>query len=187
MGGCLCIAQRKCSHFAGVGPDIRKVNSFKGNGGISYWRGNKWDTFFILWRIWGSKLGIKYRQGNSAWRKTTFPGALREAEAGTHFYSAAQCDVLSQHCIHFFRNNYLVTAHTCWEKKQSWDSEIQKTEFQLIIKMGKMNFSWQCHFIGLRDFFLILWCVAVEENCLGSHIDSICVSSSSFSVVTTLI
>lgn len=26
-------------------------------------------------------------------------------------------------------------------QKQRWDSEIQKTEFQLIIKMGRMNFS----------------------------------------------
>lgn len=117
-GCCLCIAQRKRNHFAGVGPVIGKSDPFKGNGGVSYGRGDKRDASAVILRIRGSILGIEHSQGDGARRMTAFPGDLCEAQIRSQLYPAAKRDVLAQHRIHPLRDRHAASTHTCLGKNK---------------------------------------------------------------------
>lgn len=107
------VPQWKCCNFADVGSDIREAGSRNSDGGVSHGGGHERHAPLVLRRDGGPELGIENGQGDGARGKTPFPGGLRQAEVGAHFYDAAQSDVLPQYRVDSLLNGHLVAAHNC--------------------------------------------------------------------------
>lgn len=109
----MAVSQWKCCNFADVQSDICEAGSGNGDGGVSYGGAHECNAPLVLLGDGGPELRVENRQGDGARGKTAFPGGLREAEVGAHFYDAAQGDDLPQHRIHSVLNGHLVAAHSC--------------------------------------------------------------------------
>lgn len=109
------VSQWECCNFADVGSDIRDAGSRNSNGGIALGGGHERHAPLVLRRDGGPELGIENGQGDGAGGETAFPGGLRQAEVGAHFYDAAQGDVLPQDRVDSVLNGHLVAAHDCGE------------------------------------------------------------------------